>query len=84
MGRPKKRKGIPKTCPNCGKDVDGHANKKYCSAECREQYWDTVNPKGVAFLKGRRSAPKRRVIRTGLTDMIERKLAAGHGHEDDY
>jgi hypothetical protein len=84
MPRPKKRQGRPRTCPNCGAVVSGPANKKYCSRKCGVEFWDTVNPKAIAFLQGRRSAPKTVTRPTGLSDMIERKLSMGHGEEDDY
>lgn len=84
MGRPKRRKSAPRACPNCGAKVEGHPNKKYCSDKCRVAFWDTVDPKRVAFLKGRRSAPRSRVRSSNLSDMLERKLARGHGVEDDF
>jgi ribosomal protein S27AE len=41
MNTTKKRR-----CPNCGKVVIGHPNKKFCKQKCRDRYHNDRNPRG--------------------------------------
>lgn len=35
-----------KTCPNCGRKVVGHKNKKFCGQRCKDHYHNRNNPRG--------------------------------------
>ncbi|MBQ0007019.1 MAG: hypothetical protein KBS57_06435 [Alistipes sp.] len=42
-----------KTCPECGKNFNGRADKKFCSDECRCSYNDRLNrdrKKGIRWI----------------------------------
>jgi hypothetical protein len=41
-----------KPCPNCGKPVIGHPNKRFCETACKDRYWNRVNPRGLAAQSG--------------------------------
>lgn len=69
-------------CPNCGKKHN-RPNAKYCSPECREAFWQSVAPETLPFVKGYRKG-KNRGKSEALLEMIERKRALGHDHEDDF
>jgi hypothetical protein len=35
-----------KKCPNCGKKVVGHPNKRFCRSKCKDRFHNTNNPRG--------------------------------------
>lgn len=38
-----------KKCPGCGRSVFGHKNKKFCGQRCKDNYHNTVNPRGYGL-----------------------------------
>jgi predicted nucleic acid-binding Zn ribbon protein len=44
--------GSLKHCPNCGSQVTGHPNKKFCNSTCKDRFHNETNPRGrFAHLK---------------------------------
>lgn len=37
---------MTKKCPNCGRSVKGHPNKKFCNSSCKDRYHNRTNPRG--------------------------------------
>lgn len=35
-----------KNCPNCGRTVKGHPNKKFCGQKCKDRFHNFTNPRG--------------------------------------
>lgn len=75
-----------KTCFRCGGDVEvgvRDTNKRYCSVECRERYWEEKRNKGVTrgeWVKGRHATPVREFT---LNEADARYVAGfmdGEGH----
>lgn len=38
--------GEDRRCPNDGKPIKGHPNKRFCNARCKDQYHNRTNPRG--------------------------------------
>lgn len=38
---------LRRKCPNCGRPVVGHPNKKFCNSKCKDRYHNVRNPRGV-------------------------------------
>lgn len=63
-----------KTCPNCGKAIKGHPNKKFCHQRCKDKYHNRTNPRGIfAHLAGREP---------NYDDAHDDELNSDHGSKD--
>jgi transposase-like protein len=40
---------MTKKCPNCGRNVIGHKNKKFCGQRCKDHYHNITNPRGYGL-----------------------------------
>jgi hypothetical protein len=35
-----------KRCPNCGRTIVGHPNKRFCGSTCKDRHHNRTNPRG--------------------------------------